>query len=60
MLIYHAAEDAPVSPTKLTVQVLSAVLAAGIVSSVLSLAIAMYWRHIDLDDLLEVLLSYKI
>jgi len=51
MLIYHTADDAPVSPKKLTVQFLSAVLAAGIVSYLLSLAIATYWRRVGLAAL---------
>jgi hypothetical protein len=38
MIIYHAAGGAPVSPKKLSVQFLSGLLAAGIVSCVLSLA----------------------
>jgi hypothetical protein len=57
MRIYHAADDAPVSPTKLPVQVLSAVLAASLVSSVLCLAIATSWRRVGLAALLEVLVS---
>ena len=60
MRIYHAADDAPVSPKKLTVQFLSAVLAAGMVSYWLSLAIATYWRRVGLAALLEVLVLYKI
>ena len=44
MRIYHAADDAPVSPKKLTVQVLRAVWAAGMVSDVLSVAMATDWR----------------
>jgi hypothetical protein len=60
MLIYHAAEEAPVSPKKLIVQCLSAVLAAGMVNYVLSLASATYWRRVGLAALLEVLVLYKI
>ena len=48
MRIYHAADDAPVSPKKLTVQFLSAVLAAAIVRYLLCLAIATYWRRVGL------------
>ena len=60
MLIYHATGDAPVSPTKLSVQFLSAVLAAGMVSSWLSLAIATYWRRIGLTTLLESFILFFI
>jgi hypothetical protein len=61
MLIYHAADDAPVSPKKLTVQFLSAVVAAGIVSYWLSLAIATYWRRLGLAAPVELLaLLYKL
>src|SRR5262249_20899489 len=42
MIVYHAAGDAPVSTKKLSVQFLSNVLAAGIVSYVLSLTVATY------------------
>src|SRR5215831_14609774 len=45
MILYHAAGDASVSPKKLSVQCLSAVLAAGMVSYWLSLAIVP--RHRD-------------
>ena len=48
LIVYQAAGDAPVSPQKLSVQFLSAVLAAGIVSYVLSLANASYWRRVAL------------
>jgi len=48
MLIYHATGDAPVSPKKLSVPFLSAVLAAGMVSYWLSLTIATYWRRVGL------------
>jgi hypothetical protein len=54
MIIYHAAGDAPVSPKKLSVQFLSDVLAAGIVSYLPSLAIATYWRRVGLAALLGV------
>jgi hypothetical protein len=60
MLIYHAADDAPVSPKKLTVQFLSAGLAAGIVSYLLPLVIATYWRRVGLAALVELLLLYKL
>jgi hypothetical protein len=52
MIVYHAAGDAPVSPKKLSVQLLSDVLAAGIVSYLLSLAIAPYWKRVGLAALL--------
>jgi len=42
MIIYHAAGDAPVSPKKLSVQFLSNILAAGVVSYLLSLAVATF------------------
>jgi len=52
MIIYHAAGDTPVSPKKLSVQFLSGVLAAGIVSYLLSLTVATYWRRVWLAALL--------
>jgi len=52
MIIYRAAGDAPVSPKKLSVQFLSNFLAAGIVSYVLSLVVATYWRRVGLAALL--------
>jgi hypothetical protein len=52
MIIYHAAGDAPVSPKKLSLQLLSDLLAAGILSYVLSLTIASYWRRVGLAGLL--------
>jgi hypothetical protein len=45
MRIYHAADDTPVSPKKLTVQFLRTVRAAGIVSYLLSVAMATDWRR---------------
>src|SRR5215472_1612405 len=54
MIIYHAAGDAPISPKKLSVQFLSDVLAAGIVSYLLSLSIATYWKRVGLAALLGV------
>src|SRR5262245_24945003 len=53
MIIYHAAGDAPVSPKKLSVQLLSDVLAAGIVCCVLSLTVATYWKRVGIAALLE-------
>jgi hypothetical protein len=52
MIVYHAAGDAPVSPKKLAVQFLSILLAAGILSYVLSFTIATYWRRVALAGLL--------
>jgi hypothetical protein len=52
MIVYHAAGDAPVSLKKLSVQFLSDVLAAGIVSYLLSLVIVPYWRRVGLATLL--------
>jgi len=52
MIIYHAAGDAPVSPKKLSVQFVSDVLAAGIVSYLLSLTVATYWKRVELVGLL--------
>ncbi|HEY3038470.1 MAG TPA: hypothetical protein VGJ66_07015 [Pyrinomonadaceae bacterium] len=52
MIVYHAAGDAPVSPRKLSVQFLSDLLAAGVLSYVLSLTIAAYWRRVALAGLL--------
>ena len=60
MILYHAAGDASVSPKKLSVQCLSAVLAAGMVSYWLSLAIATYWRRIGLTTLLESFILFFI
>jgi len=54
MIIYHAAGDTPVSPKKLSVQLLSDVLAAGIVCCVLSLTVASYWKRVGLAALLGV------
>lgn len=54
MIIYHAAGDAPVSPKKLSMQFLSDVLAAAIVSYLLSTAIASCWRRVGLAALLGV------
>src|SRR5215831_14681829 len=42
MIIYHTSGDAPVSPKKLFVQLLSDVSAAGIICYVLSLTVATY------------------
>src|SRR5262249_33904540 len=52
MIVYHAAGDAPVSPTKVTVQFLSHVFAAGILAYFLSIASATYWRRVGLAGLL--------
>src|SRR5215831_5900023 len=52
MIIYHTAGDAPVSPKKLSVQLLSSFLAAGIVTYVLALAVATYWRRVGIAALL--------
>jgi len=52
MIVYHAAGDTPISPKKLSVQFLSDVLAAGIVSYLLSLSIATYWKRVGLAALL--------
>jgi hypothetical protein len=60
MILYHAAGDAPVSPKKLSVQCLSAVLAAGMVSYWLSLAIATYWRRVGPATLLESFVLFLI
>jgi len=54
MIVYHAAGDTPVSLKKMSVQVLSDFLAAGIVSYLLSLTIATYWRRVGLAALLGV------
>jgi hypothetical protein len=54
MIIYHDEGDIPVSPKKLSVQFLSNVLAAGIVSYLLSLAIATYWKRVGLAALLGI------
>jgi hypothetical protein len=54
MVIYHAAGDAPVSPKKQSVQFLSDVLASGIASYVLSLAVVSYWRRVGIAALLGV------
>jgi hypothetical protein len=52
MIVYHSAGDAPVSRKKLSVQFLSHTLGAGVVSYLLSLTVAMYWRRIALAGLL--------
>jgi hypothetical protein len=52
MVVYHGAGDAPVSPKKVSVQFLSDVLAAGIVSGVLSLTVVSYWSRVALAGLL--------
>jgi hypothetical protein len=52
MIVYHAAGDEAVSPRKLSLQFLSDLLAAGILSYVLSLTIAAYWRRVGLAGLL--------
>jgi len=54
LVIYHAAGEAPVSPKKLTVQFMSDVLASGIASYVLSLAVLSYWRRVGIASLLGV------
>ncbi len=54
MIVYRAAGDAPVSLKKISVQFLSSVVTAGIVSYVLSLAVATYWRRVGLAALLGV------
>jgi hypothetical protein len=48
MIIYHAAGDDPVSAKKISVQFVSDLLAAGIVSYLLSLFAASYWRRVCL------------
>ena len=60
MIIYHAAGDSPVSPKKLSVQFLSDVLAAGVVSYLLSLVIATYWRRVGLVALLGAFALFAI
>ena len=52
MIIYHAAGDTPVSAKKISVQFLSDLLAAGIVSYLLSLTIVPYWKRVGLAGLL--------
>lgn len=52
MIIYHASGDTPVSAKKISVQLLSDLLAAGIVTYVLSLTITSYWRRVGLASLL--------
>jgi hypothetical protein len=54
MIVYHAAGNAPVSAKKLSLQFLSDLLAAGILSYVLSLTVAAYWRRVGLAALLGV------
>src|SRR5215472_3409979 len=52
MIVYRAAGDTPVSPKKLSLQFMSDVLAAGIVSYLFSLVSATYWRRVGLAALL--------
>jgi hypothetical protein len=52
MIVFHAAGDAPVSLRKLSTQFLSTLLAAGILSHVLSLTVAAYWTRVGLAGLL--------
>ena len=52
MIVYHAAGDNPISPKKLLLQLLSHLLAAGILSYFLSLTVAGYWKRIALAGLL--------
>jgi hypothetical protein len=52
MIVYHAAGDTPLSPKKLSLQLLSDLLAAGILSYLLSLTVAGYWKRIMLAGLL--------
>lgn len=54
IVVYRAAGDAPVSPKKMSVQALSHLLAAGIVSYVFSLTIATYWTCVGVAALLGV------
>jgi hypothetical protein len=60
MIIYHAAGDTQVSPKKLSVQFLSGVLAAEIVSYLFSLVIATYWRRVGLAALLGAFALFAI
>ena len=60
MIIYHAVGDAPLSPRKLSVQFLSDVLAAGIITYLLSLVIATYWRRVGLVALLGAFALFAI
>jgi hypothetical protein len=52
LIVFHGAGEEPVSPEKLSVQFLSDILAAGILSYLLSLTIATYWRRVGLAGLL--------
>jgi hypothetical protein len=52
MIVFHAAGDAPVSFRKLSIQFLSTLVAAGILSYVLSLTVAAYWTRVELASLL--------
>ena len=52
MIVYHRAGGAPISAKKLSMQLLSDVLAAGIIAYLLSLTIAPYWRRVGLSALL--------
>src|SRR5262249_35398482 len=49
--IYHAAGDVPVSPKKLSVQLVSDVVAAGGLADLLSLPTASYWERVGLAAL---------
>jgi hypothetical protein len=52
LIIYHAAGDTPVSPKKVSVQFLSHLLAAGILSYLLSFTSGSYWKRVWLAGLL--------
>jgi hypothetical protein len=52
MIVYHSAGDAPVSAKKLSMQFLNGLLAAGIVSYLLSVTVATYWKRVGLAALL--------
>ena len=60
MIVYHAAGDEPVSPKKLTVQLLSHVVAAAVVSYVLFIAVSTYWRRVGVAALLGVFALFAI
>jgi hypothetical protein len=60
MVVYHAAGDEPVSPKKLTVQLLSHIVAAAVVSYVLFIAVTTYWRRVGVAALLGVFALFAI
>jgi hypothetical protein len=60
MIVYRAAGDAPVSLKKLSIQLVSNVLAAGVMSYLVSLTIGTYWKRVGLAALMGAFALFAI